>query len=267
MTRATFVTSFEPLTRFASELAATTPLGLWAAAAGGWTLLEVAAGHRRGWRERALNVGAGLLVLLSMWASLSAVSTITRAALSAAPWRPLVLDAVMPAPLAAVLFLGVYDLAYYGFHRLQHAWTPLWRIHAVHHSAHDLTATAYARQHPTEHVLQTLCVLLPVLPFVALTPAGFAWVALFGAFLQFGAHSALPLSFGPWLISPRLHRIHHAADPTLSGTNFAAFFPAIDILFGTYRAPHPVAATGLHSGRTLTTLTAIVLAPFRKQPL
>lgn len=252
---------------FGGDLLAETPLGVWAAAVTVWTTIEIAAGDRSSWRERGANLFAGALVLLSMWAMLPGLSAIVRGLLSPIGWKPLVLDAHLPSWAAAVVFLAFYDVAYYWFHRAQHALPALWRIHAIHHSSTELTASSYARQHALEHALQTVCVLTPILPFVALTPAGFAWVAVIGAVLQFGAHAAVPVSLGRWLISPRQHRVHHSDDRTLSSSNFAAFFPILDVVFGTYRPPQTVETTGLHSGRRLTRITDILLAPFFRRPL
>jgi sterol desaturase/sphingolipid hydroxylase (fatty acid hydroxylase superfamily) len=252
--------------RFASDLVAQTPLGVWAAAVTVWTAIEIAAGDRSSWRERAANLFSGALVLVSMWAMLPALSAIVRGLLSPVGWRPLVLDTYLPSWAAALLFLALYDAAYYWFHRAQHAVPALWRIHAIHHSSTELTATSYARQHALEHALQTLFVLTPLLPFVALTPAGFAWVALLGAIIQFGAHSNLRWSLGVWLISPRLHRVHHAACPVTSRSNFASVLPLYDRVFGTYRAPAEECPVGLHSGRRLG-LADLLTAPFQRRPL
>jgi sterol desaturase/sphingolipid hydroxylase (fatty acid hydroxylase superfamily) len=250
----------------ASDLVAQTPIGVWAAAVTVWTVIEIAAGDRSSWRERGTNLFAGAVVLLSMWVMLPALSGLVRWLLAPMGWRPIVLDAHLPSWVAALAFLALYDAAYYWFHRAQHAVPVLWRIHAIHHSSTELTATSYARQHALEHALQTLFVLTPLLPFVALTPAGFAWVALLGAFVQFGAHSNLRFSLGLWLISPRLHRVHHAACSEDSGSNFASFLPLYDRVFGTYRAQAVTASVGLHSGRRLG-ITDLLTAPFQRRSL
>jgi sterol desaturase/sphingolipid hydroxylase (fatty acid hydroxylase superfamily) len=56
----------------------------------------------------------------------------------------------------------------------------------------------------------------------------------------FFAHANLRLELGRWSwmgTAPQLHRLHHSADPAHTGTNFAQFFPLLDVAFGTYRAP------------------------------
>jgi sterol desaturase/sphingolipid hydroxylase (fatty acid hydroxylase superfamily) len=41
----------------------------------------------------------------------------------------------------------------------------------------------------------------------------------------------------PLLAGPQWHRIHHSTQPEHANRNFAAFFPFLDTLFGTYYAP------------------------------
>jgi sterol desaturase/sphingolipid hydroxylase (fatty acid hydroxylase superfamily) len=54
-------------------------------------------------------------------------------------------------------------------------------------------------------------------------------------------HANLRLHLGPLtaLVSnPQWHRIHHSISIEHRDKNFAAFFPVIDIMFGTYYRPH-----------------------------
>jgi sterol desaturase/sphingolipid hydroxylase (fatty acid hydroxylase superfamily) len=53
-------------------------------------------------------------------------------------------------------------------------------------------------------------------------------------------HANIRLSLGPLtsiFSGPQWHRLHHAIDPDCRDRNFAAYFPILDIVFGTYRAP------------------------------
>jgi sterol desaturase/sphingolipid hydroxylase (fatty acid hydroxylase superfamily) len=55
-------------------------------------------------------------------------------------------------------------------------------------------------------------------------------------------HADLPWTFGPLgrvIVSPAMHRWHHAIDAAAHGTNFATVFSLFDRLFGTYRVPGP----------------------------
>jgi sterol desaturase/sphingolipid hydroxylase (fatty acid hydroxylase superfamily) len=56
----------------------------------------------------------------------------------------------------------------------------------------------------------------------------------------------------------------HAANERLANRNFAAMFPLIDVIFGTYYAPQPdeYPASGLTSGKEPAGLLDIALWPF-----
>lgn len=64
-------------------------------------------------------------------------------------------------------------------------------------------------------------------------------MALFATW-RFVNHVNVRLRFGPFtaLVSgPQWHRIHHGRDPEYHDANFAAFFPVLDVVFGTYLRP------------------------------
>ncbi|MFM2287703.1 MAG: hypothetical protein RL684_846 [Pseudomonadota bacterium] len=257
--------------QLATQLAQQTPALLWLAAMALFTLAELALRRAVSWRRRAVNVAAGAIVMLTILLTVPAVGA-ARAALYGSLGLvfnpPFLLDLYMPPALAALTFLLVYDLGYYWFHRWQHASPLLWRVHAVHHSETDLNATSYARQHFLENVLQSFALMVPLLLLVTLTPTTFAWVAIISTFVQFFAHAALPIHFGPLsklLISPRLHRVHHSSDRVESDSNYASMFPVWDVIFGTYRPPAPQARTGLHSGAAMLGLWSLVASPFTRR--
>jgi sterol desaturase/sphingolipid hydroxylase (fatty acid hydroxylase superfamily) len=55
-------------------------------------------------------------------------------------------------------------------------------------------------------------------------------------------HADLPWTFGPLgrvIVSPAMHRWHHALDRRAYDTNFATIFSLFDRMFGTYRVPGP----------------------------
>ena len=94
---------------------------------------------------------------------------------------------------------------------------------------------------------------------------GFDLLTVYGAMALFATwgfvnHANVRLRLGPLtpLISgPQWHRIHHGRDPEYHDANFAAFFPVIDLVFGTYRRPvgDEFPASGL-DGRTRRPLGA-----------
>ncbi len=140
------------------------------------------------------------------------------------------------AQIIAAVALG--DLAVYWFHRACHTFEPLWRFHAVHHSAEHLDFLAAHREHPFDGIVTQLSVNLPA--FVMGFPLHriAAFLALRGMWAVF-IHSNVRLPLGPlrWLLgAPELHHWHHAR---LAQTrhNFSNLAPWVDIVFGTYHCP------------------------------
>jgi sterol desaturase/sphingolipid hydroxylase (fatty acid hydroxylase superfamily) len=163
-----------------------------------------------------------------------------------------------PGALALVMFtlgMGVaFDFARYLSHRLHHRIAVLWEFHKVHHSAEVLTVFSNYRNHPVETMVELLLRLV-----AAAVVAG-----VFGCFysaglkeytvLNYGAltfiyyltahlrHSHVPFDFGPLrsvFISPRMHQLHHSADPKHFDRNFGFLLSFWDRLAGTLYLPHP----------------------------
>jgi sterol desaturase/sphingolipid hydroxylase (fatty acid hydroxylase superfamily) len=159
-------------------------------------------------------------------------------------------SAATTAALVA-LYLFLTDLIFYWYHRAQHAAAPLWVIHELHHADDQLNATSSLRVYLLERPLQFLAITLPITVCVSRIPAlaGIRLTAdeagtvyLASLIWLFVAHANLRLELGRWswiATGPQLHRLHHSIDPEHHNTNFAQFFPIIDVLFGTYRAPRP----------------------------
>lgn len=259
---------------FLQALLQSTPLKLWFAAVVVFTAIELVARRPVPWPRRLVNLANGLVVIISIFFAGPVVAGVVAGlhhsfGITFNP--PFMLDFyIQSPPLAALVFLFLYDFGYYWFHRLEHANPLLWRIHAVHHSETALNTTSYLRQHFLENVLQSFVILVPLLMLVSLLPATFAWVALISTVFQFFAHADLPVHFGPLshlIVSPRLHRLHHSIYTAESETNFASLFPFWDLVFGTYMHPsahHP--PTGLRSGRTLDGFLPLLVSPFHSQP-
>jgi lathosterol oxidase len=98
---------------------------------------------------------------------------------------------------------------------------------------------ASERLHLAEIVIVRAGVLIP------LTLLGFAQTAIL-AYVTFAAFHAVFVhaNFGPdlrwlepFLVTPRLHHLHHASDVDAIDKNFAVHLPVIDRLFGTLFAP------------------------------
>jgi sterol desaturase/sphingolipid hydroxylase (fatty acid hydroxylase superfamily) len=147
-------------------------------------------------------------------------------------------EAGRPVTFIAVLFLG--DFVSYWRHRVEHT-TWFWPAHVIHHSDTDMTWLTLSRFHPINRITTALIDTL----FLALL--GFPTWALvannlvrhyYGEFI----HADLPWTYGRFgtvLVSPAMHRWHHARDVVGSGSNFATVFSVFDKSFGTFFLPGP----------------------------
>lgn len=180
----------------------------------------------------ALTVGPVLAVAAAGVRHLVEASALAPIASSA--WEA----AGQPATLVAIVFVG--DFVSYWRHRLEHTrW--IWPAHAIHHSDTQVTWLTLARFHPVNRAVTM------AIDLTALALLGFpAWALVanelvrhyYGQFI----HADLPWTYGPlgWvLVSPVMHRWHHARDVTGAGSNFATVFSVFDRLFRTYHAPGP----------------------------
>jgi sterol desaturase/sphingolipid hydroxylase (fatty acid hydroxylase superfamily) len=143
-------------------------------------------------------------------------------------------------PLAAqmIIFLVGEDFITYWTHRWFHG-KDLWKYHAVHHSTEELEWISAARFHPINIFFGTVVADVALLiagispnVFVVLGPITIAHSAF--------VHANLDWSLGPFkyvIASPIFHRWHHTMPDRGGEKNFAATFPVIDLIFGTFYMP------------------------------
>jgi len=156
------------------------------------------------------------------------------------------------AMVLAPLFL--HDLWFYWAHRLEHAIPLLWEFHKVHHSDRNMNCSTFARDQFLQVVWRAFFPLFTLALVLDLTPTEAGQCAfyssLFVVLWTMFYHSSIRVRL-PWLdrmlVTPQVHRIHHAAEGDGSSSNFADFFPLFDVLFGTFRRPgrDEFPATGL----------------------
>jgi sterol desaturase/sphingolipid hydroxylase (fatty acid hydroxylase superfamily) len=138
-----------------------------------------------------------------------------------------------------VLMLVGADFLRYWLHRLSHNWTPLWRLHAVHHSPHKLYWMNVGRFHPIEKTIQYL---FDAMPFILLGVAEpvLALYFVFYAINGFFQHCNINLRLGMlnYLVSgPELHRWHHSRLISESNNNYGNNLIIWDLLFGSWHLP------------------------------
>lgn len=150
----------------------------------------------------------------------------------------------LPAmPLWMYVLLGVLLLDFFGAylaHYVEHKVKPLWMVHLVHHTDHNVDTTTANRHHPIESVIRFSFTLFGV--FAVGTPI--AIVMLYQAmsliFTQF-THANIKLSksldkaISYVIISPDMHKIHHHYRLPYTDSNYGNIFSIWDRILGTYR--------------------------------
>lgn len=139
--------------------------------------------------------------------------------------------------------VGIFglDAVSYLWHRANHRLPPLWRFHRVHHADTSFHVTTALRFHPGE-LLLALPVRLAAVVALGVPPQGvLLFEVVFGVanLLEHGNFD-LPHRLEPIvrraLITPALHRAHHAADWRELDTNFGTIFSIWDRLGHTFHS-------------------------------
>lgn len=165
----------------------------------------------------------------------------------------------VPAWVAFVVSMLLFDLAIYLQHVMFHAVPGLWRLHRMHHADLDFDATTGLRFHPVE-ILISMAIKLAVV--AALGPPAAA-VLLFEVILNATAlfnHANIDLPrpvdrvLRLTVVTPDMHRVHHSSDPRETNSNYGFNLPWWDRLLGTYVAQpakgHEAMEIGIEQFRT-----------------
>ncbi|MDB6146138.1 MAG: Sterol desaturase [Pseudomonas sp.] len=142
--------------------------------------------------------------------------------------------------VGTAVYALVWDFFQYWTHRLEHRFAVLWVFHRVHHSDMDVNSSTALRQSVGSIVVNFLLTQIPtiiicggnMIPYLGFTLLFSGW----GCF----THANVRVPLGPFthvLSGPQWHRLHHGKDSHYHGCNFAAFFPFLDLMFGTLKAP------------------------------
>lgn len=167
-----------------------------------------------------------------------------------------------------VIYIVLWDFFQYFGHRLQHSVPFLWEIHKFHHTERALNASSSARKHIAGHIFEEFTIVLPlllvfsnpILPYIA----QFLFFNFWGYFNHMNAKIFLgPLT--PVLSGPHFHRIHHSIESAHMNKNFSAFFPFIDMIFGTYYCPKgdEFPPTGVREEKDIHNLIYVNVQPFK----
>jgi sterol desaturase/sphingolipid hydroxylase (fatty acid hydroxylase superfamily) len=109
----------------------------------------------------------------------------------------------------------------------------------VHHSDPELHFLSWSRGHFTEQFVIAACLVLTT-SWMGFSIQEIAGLVLIQGLHQYYVHARLDWDHGPFrdvLVSPQMHRWHHAVAPEAHDKNFASIFPVFDRMFGTYYNP------------------------------
>ena len=145
-------------------------------------------------------------------------------------------------PLWLYGLLGVLLLDFFGAylaHFTEHKIKPLWMIHLVHHSDHNVDTTTANRHHPLESIIRFVFTLFGVLIVGAPIAVVMIYQSLSLVFTQFNhANIKMSKSLDKFLsyviVSPDMHKVHHHNLLPYTDANYGNIFSIWDRLFGTY---------------------------------
>jgi len=176
----------------------------------------------------------------------------------------------LPFIIELIIALLISDLFQYWVHRAFHSNRFLWRFHAVHHSIKNMDWLAGSRLHFLDIFLTRSFSFIPlyVLGFSSLTfNVTIVIIAIHAVLIH--ANTSINFGFLKYIIStPQYHYWHHCEEPKYYGKNFAVFFPALDMIFGTYYLPDKVwpESTGLRDASFPKGFIKQSIYPFIKDP-
>lgn len=214
-----------------------------------------AAWRRPGWgTDLAFYFGQSVVLLPLFTGILYAISAPLRGWAGLAPVQAGF--ATLPGLAQVGVVIVLSDLMLYWGHRAQHAWGPLWRFHAVHHTSRDVDWLAAYREHPLDGLYTQLWVNLPAM-LLGIDLRMWVGLVVFRGLWAILVHTNARVPLGPlkWLFgSPEFHRAHHAADRDAG--HYANLAPWLDVAFGTHGSsqeperlgieePHPDGWLGL----------------------
>jgi sterol desaturase/sphingolipid hydroxylase (fatty acid hydroxylase superfamily) len=153
----------------------------------------------------------------------------------------------------------------YWLHRLEHSIPALWALHKYHHSADRMSILTSERG---TDLIKGVEGTLRFLPYALVADSGIlkpapghaAYILVIAYFAYrtflrvngYLVHSNLTTDYGwvgRWLlVSPRMHRLHHAASAEYHNKNFTFDFVLWDRLFGTYATCEASAAESISLG-------------------
>ncbi len=134
----------------------------------------------------------------------------------------------------------VFDFAAFLQHAMLHRWGFLWRTHRAHHSDVRVDAATALRFHPLETVFRA-AVEAPFTVLFGVPPEGvlvaFAIIVVVNVYTHANIAWPLPLerALSPFMITPRMHRLHHTTDENNQHANYGVVLTLWDRMLGSWR--------------------------------
>jgi sterol desaturase/sphingolipid hydroxylase (fatty acid hydroxylase superfamily) len=180
----------------------------------------------------------------------------------------------MPEAVRVVAGILLLDYTLWWWHWLSHRVPFLWRFHLVHHIDRDLDASTAFRFHFGEHALSVFFRMAQVAIIGASPAALFIWQAiLFVSILFHHGNVRLPARLEAvlvlFVVTPRMHGIHHANRRELTNSNWSSILSCWDMLHRTFVLGVPdrdiVIGVPAYDDPEDVTISRILLLPFRRQ--
>lgn len=144
----------------------------------------------------------------------------------------------LPLVIQVLLGLLVIDISLWIRHGFVHKF--LWSFHAVHHSAKELSWLTTRRLHPLDSAVMGLIDFV-ILYLIGFSAEGMAIAMILKDWNNMFIHSNIVLDYPKPLkyiiVSPNMHRWHHATELEARDKNFCVFFAFVDYIMGTYYVP------------------------------
>ncbi len=151
----------------------------------------------------------------------------------------------IPLYLNMILSFLLIDLCQYWVHRLHHKIPYLWRLHRLHHSDKDVDALTTFLHHPLEYLttfaISIILFILFDIPMIVLV----LYSTIFSVHAAF-SHTTLKINpqleryLGYVIVTPSIHRVHHALAFKESNSNFGQVFSFWDRLFASHIKPSTI---------------------------
>jgi sterol desaturase/sphingolipid hydroxylase (fatty acid hydroxylase superfamily) len=181
----------------------------------------------------------------------------------------------IPACVEVPLAVALLDYSFYLWHVLVHKVPFLWRFHQPHHVDLDLDVSTALRFHFGEMLVSVPWRAAQILVIGASPRALSVWQTALLVGILFH-HSNVELSteterrLGRWLVTPRMHGIHHSIIPEETNSNWSSGLTVWDWLHGTLRlnVPQQEITIGVPAYRhpADVTLPKVLGMPFGPQP-